>query len=161
MYYSQLNKLDTVNGPGCRVSLFVSGCNHGCKGCWNPETWDFKNGSIFTNEQVSTIVNLLNQDFYSGFSLLGGEPLAKRNLPDVIELLKIIKSNCKNNNIWVWSGYYLNELTVSNNPLHQEVLQYIDVLVDGRYDESLRDLTLQYRGSSNQTINYLKRDSYE
>ena len=95
MHYSQLNLFDTVNGDGCRVSLFVSGCNFGCKGCWNPETWDFKNGNQFTEETLDDIINTINSNsFYSGLSLLGGDPLAKRNLDEILHICKRIKKPC-------------------------------------------------------------------
>ena len=153
MHYSQLNLFDTVNGDGCRVSLFVSGCNFGCKGCWNPETWNFKNGNQFTEELLDDIINTINcNPFYSGVSLLGGDPLAKRNLDAVLHICKRIKAECTNNNIWLWTGYYLNDI---QDAKRTEILQYVNVVVDGPYVEELRDLSLRYRGSSNQTIHYL------
>ena len=154
MYYSQLNLFDTVNGDGCRVSLFVSGCNFGCKGCWNPETWDFKNGSEFTKEIEDSIINTLNgNSFYSGLSLLGGDPLAKRNLDSVLQLVKRVKTECTSNNIWLWTGYYLDDI---KDEKRLEILENVNVVVDGPYVQELRNLELRYRGSSNQTIHYLR-----
>ena len=154
MYYSQLNLFDTVNGDGCRVSLFVSGCNFGCKGCWNPETWDFKNGTEFTKEIEDSIINTLNSNsFYSGLSLLGGDPLAKRNLDPVLQLVKRVKTECTSNNIWLWTGYYLGDI---KDEKRLEILENVNVVVDGPYVQELRNLELRYRGSSNQTIHYLR-----
>lgn len=153
MNYAQLNLFDTVNGDGCRVSLFVSGCNHACKGCWSEETWNYKYGTEYTKAIEDQIINTLNTEFYSGLSLLGGDPLAKHNLNSVLNLVKRVKAECTNNNIWLWTGYYNDEITDSTR---LEILEYVDVLIDGRFEEDKKDLTLKYRGSSNQNIIYLR-----
>ena len=155
MYFSQLNLQDTINGEGNRVSLFVSGCNHACKGCWNPETWNFKNGAEYTPEIEDRIIKTLNSSsYYAGLSLLGGDPLAKRNFNTVLSLVQRVKEECKDKSIWLWTGFTHEELVL--DVLRKEILQYIDVLIDGLYVEVLRDLTLPYRGSSNQNIIHIQ-----
>ncbi len=151
MNYQSINKADTVNGSGVRVSLFVSGCSHGCKGCFNEEAWDYRSGSEFTEEHIQQILSYLAPKHISGFSLLGGDPLAPRNIQCSTELMKRIKEKYPNKTIWCWTGYELQDVP-------QETLQYIDVLVPGKYVQELRDITLPFRGSSNQQILFKTKD---
>ena len=150
MHYSKIFFQDTVNGEGNRVTLFVSGCNHGCHGCWAPETWDFKYGVEYTSDLEQKIIDTLNLDFYSGLSILGGDPLSRRNRPTIYNLVQRVKSECKNNNIWIWTGYTYEECIIHNDI--SEILSYCDILVDGKFDKNLYSSDILYRGSSNQRI---------
>lgn len=150
MNYMSIKKTDIANGPGIRVSLFVSGCTHHCKGCFNPETWDFNAGQQFTNETIEEILQYCTPDYISGLTLLGGDPLEPQNQKELLPLLKAFKEKFPNKTIWCFTGYLFEEIKdVSHN-----FLSYIDVLVDGPFIETLKDLTLKFKGSSNQrTIN--------
>lgn len=145
MYYGKIRALDIANGPGVRVSLFVSGCRNRCKGCFQPETWSFTYGQEFTWETVHEIERLVNDPNVSGLSILGGDPFEPENRQWVETLCAYIKHNC-GKSVWVWTGYSWADICDSG------VMKYIDVLVDGRFEESLRDLRLKYRGSSNQRV---------
>ena len=158
MNYAAINKTDAANGPGVRVSLFVSGCQlaldgHPCPGCHNYEAWKKDYGKIFTDEIKDEIIKALEPDYISGFSLLGGEPLSSFNIPYEISLLKKIKEKYPNKDIWMWTGYDLKKWIKRNN---SKILEYVDYVIDGPYVESLRDPTLKFRGSSNQRIINLK-----
>ena len=146
MNYSILNKCDVANGEGVRVSLFVSGCPHKCKGCFNPETWDYDFGKRFNNNVMDTILWTLEEPYIQGLTLLGGEPLAPLNKDAIVYIAKECKKYLPNKDIWCYTGYTYEEIK------DHEALQYIDVLVDGRYIEEERDVSLQFRGSSNQRI---------
>lgn len=148
MYYGNVEEHDVINGPGVRTILFVSGCTHKCRGCHNPDSWDFDYGEPFTKEVEDKIINYLKSPIVQGFSLLGGEPFD--NVDDCIKLVKRIRQECPDKDIWVWSGYTFEYL--NNHSSKRELLHLCDVLVDGRYNEGLRDLSLHYRGSSNQRI---------
>lgn len=148
MHYSNIIPLDLANGPGWRVSLFVSGCRNRCPGCFNPETWSFTYGQEFTWETVHEIERLLNDPNVDGLSILGGDPFEPENWDWVGTLCAYVKHNCPGKSIWVWSGYDFLEDGLIDLP----VMKYIDVLVDGRFEESLKDLRLQWRGSSNQRV---------
>ena len=148
MHYATIKPLDIANGPGIRVSLFVSGCRNRCKGCFNPETWDFKYGQEFTWETVHEIEPLLNDPHVEGLSILGGDPFEPENRDWVETLCAYVKHNCPGKSIWVWTGYDFLEDGLIDLP----VMKYIDVLVDGRFEESMKDLRLKYRGSSNQRV---------
>ncbi len=150
MRYSQIRSLDIANGPGCRISIFVSGCEHRCKNCFNPETWNFDHGKEFTNETYETIMKLAEPDYISGLSILGGEPLHPRNLPEVLKLARKFKEKYSDKTIWLWTGYLIEEV------FEDLVDSGIDVVVDGRFVEELKDLRLKYRGSSNQRVIDLK-----
>lgn len=146
MNYSVIRPLDIANGPGVRVSLFVSGCRNRCPGCFNPETWNFNYGQEFTWETVHEIERLLNNPNIEGLSILGGDPFEPENRQWVEALCAYIKTNCPGKSIWVWTGYLWEELC------EFPVMRYIDVLVDGPFKEALRDLRLPYCGSSNQRV---------
>ena len=147
MHYATIKQFDVANGPGIRVSLFVSGCNHKCKGCFNQEAWDFEYGSPFTQETIETILTYLEPDYIAGFTLLGGEPLEPSNQEALLPLLKLIKNKFPSKTIWCYTGYdyVLDEL-------NKELLSYIDILVDGKFVEELKNLQLKFKGSSNQRM---------
>lgn len=148
MNYANIKPYDIANGLGIRVSLFVSGCRHHCPNCFNPETWDFDYGNQFTNETINTIIQYLSYDYIDGLSLLGGEPMEKENQDGLVELIAKVKQYYPNKTIWCYTGYTFEYLIGKDNKL----LPYLDVIVDGRYMEKLKDISLQFRGSSNQRI---------
>lgn len=160
MNYSAIKKCDVANGPGVRVSLFVSGCTHHCKGCFNAETWDFKFGNEFTNTQEDEIIELLKPEYIKGFSLLGGEPFEPTNQRVLVKLLKRIKETYPDKTIWCYSGYLLDDELLNDSrarcEVTDEMLSYIDILVDGEFKQDLKDLRLRFRGSSNQRVIDLK-----
>lgn len=148
MNYAGIKNCDVANGPGVRVSIFVSGCRNRCKGCFNPETWDFEYGQKFTGETLQELVRLIDNENIKGLSILGGDPFESENIDTVYEICKVIKFLRPNKDIWVWTGYDFLEDGLIDLP----VMKYIDVLVDGRFEESLKDLRLKWRGSSNQRV---------
>lgn len=148
MYYSQILDCDIANGLGFRVSLFVSGCSLHCKGCFNSEAWNYKFGKPFTISTQNKILELLHPDYIAGLSLLGGNPTDPENEEDLIPFVKRVKQYYPNKNIWVWSGHTLEELQKRDD----ELIKYCDILVDGPFIEEKKDLTLPFRGSSNQRI---------
>ena len=148
MYYGEIKKCDIANGPGVRVSLFVSGCRNHCPGCFNKETWDFCYGKPFTPETKEHIIELLKPDYIEGFSLLGGEPFEPENQKELVLLLKEIKEICPDKNIWCYTGYDF-EKDILGRMAEQweetkEMLSYIDVLVDGEFKVSLKSPSLQF-----------------
>ena len=150
MYYSGITECDVANGDGFRVVLWVSGCDHKCKGCHNHETWNPHYGKLFDVFSILEILNALSKDYIQGLTISGGDPLKKENVPYVYWLVKQVKEKYPNKNIWCWTGYTLEELNDRKDV--QELLKYIDILVDGPFVESKRDITLAWRGSSNQRI---------
>lgn len=148
MNYAQIRRHDVTNGPGVRVTLFVSGCTHDCPGCFNKEQQDFNYGNKWTKEVEDDFINKALDPKVVGVSILGGEPM-QQDFVTFKNLLKRIKEEVKKP-IWVWTGYLFGQLLLS--PESKELLQYIDVLIDGRFVEQKRDLMLMYRGSSNQRI---------
>ncbi len=156
MHYSVIKKFDVANGPGVRVSLFVSGCTHHCKGCFNPETWDFSFGQRFTEETEQEILNALKPDYIRGLSLLGGEPFEPVNQGTLRRLVRKVREQYPEKTIWCYSGYRMEELLDEGNPVHtwdtRALLEDLDVLVDGVFVEALKNLRLRFRGSSNQRI---------
>ncbi len=146
MNYAKLNGYDIANGPGVRVSLFVSGCRHHCKGCFNPETWDFDYGRVFTFDTYQRLDDLLSFEHISGLSILGGEPLEPENNKTLTVVCKSIKEVYPEKTIWLYTGFTYEH--VRDLP----IMRYVDVLVDGPFIESLKDISLQFRGSSNQRI---------
>lgn len=151
MNYGRLNKTDIANGSGVRVSLFVSGCRNHCKGCFNPETWDFNYGQEFTTDTVNEIMEALEPNYISGLSVLGGDPFESENIDVITDLCKAVREKYPNKTIWVYTGYKFEILKVL------DIMKYIDVLVDGRFIESQKDLSLIFRGSRNQRIIDVKR----
>ncbi len=161
MNYGEIKKNDIANGLGVRVSLFVSGCRHCCKNCFNSDTWSFSYGKPFTKETENEIIEALKPDFVNGFSLLGGEPFEPENQEELVKLLKRIKKEFPNKDIWCYTGFLLDEELLGNsraNTEHtKEMLSLIDVLVDGRFVEELKDISLKFRGSSNQRVIDVKK----
>ena len=145
--YNCIRKMDIANGPGVRVSIFFQGCAFHCKNCFNPETWNFEKGEEFTDETIERIVVLASEDYIKGLSILGGEPLHPRTIDGTLALVKAFREKYPEKDIWVWSGFLFDE-DLKNN----EVLNYIDVLVDGQYVDELHDFRLKWRGSSNQRV---------
>ena len=159
MNYGNIKKYDIANGPGVRVSLFVSGCRHHCKGCFNSETWNFNYGEPFTQETVQEIMKALTPSYISGLTVLGGEPFEPENQPEVVKLLRKVREELPSKNIWCYTGYlYDVDLKAGGRvytPVTDEMLSYIDVLVDGEFIEEQKDVSLQFRGSRNQRIIHL------
>ena len=156
MNYANIKFNDIANGEGVRVSLFVSGCTHHCKNCFNPETWDFNYGKIFTEEVQNSIIKELSHDHYNGLTLLGGEPMEPANQKGLLNFVKRVKETYPNKTIWCYSGYLFDTELLSPSRAHcpwtRELLSYIDILVDGEFKEELKDITLRFKGSSNQRI---------
>lgn len=156
MNYAALKKTDVANGLGIRVSLFVSGCTHGCKGCFNREAWDFHYGEPYTEEVEAEVLQALEPDYIRGFSVLGGEPMEPRNRFTVLELLKKVKSKYPNKDVWCYTGYtYEKDLLrwIEEGCTEvAELLGLIDILVDGEFIEEQKNLRLAFRGSENQRI---------
>ncbi len=151
MHYNKIRKSDISNGPGVRVSIFMQGCTFHCKGCFNEETWNFKDGLEFNDDVINHILELCDKEFISGLSILGGEPMHARNIDGTCKLAMAFKEKFPDKNIWVWSGFLFDDLK------DKEALNYIDVLVDGRFDITLRDPRLNYCGSSNQRVIDVKK----
>lgn len=156
MNYHQYHPIDVVNGPGTRSTLFVSGCVHNCKGCYNQSTWSLRSGHPYTQELEDRIIADLNDTRIPkrGLSLSGGDPLHPQNVPTILQLVKRVKRECSGKDIWLWTGYVLADLSEAQ----KQVLEYIDVLIDGKFVKDLADPSLDWRGSSNQVIYYLKLD---
>ena len=156
MNYATIKNCDIANGPGVRVSLFVSGCTHRCKGCFNEVAWDFDYGEPFTRQTVDTILAMLAPSYIRGLTLLGGEPFEPQNQKPIVELLRQVRAHYPNKSIWAFSGYLFDRDILSGRlgdpAVTEEYLSYLDVLVDGPFVESKKDLTLRFRGSSNQRL---------
>ena len=152
MKYANIKKNDIANGPGIRVSLFVSGCNHHCKGCFNSIAWDFNYGNDFTKKTIEEIIDALNKSYINGLSLLGGEPLEEVNQKHVLELIKAVKEKFPHKTIWLYSGFTYEEICNMKTKEIKDILGNIDVLVDGKFEIDLYDPALYFRGSSNQRI---------
>lgn len=146
MNYATIKPVDIANGDGVRVSLFVSGCTHHCKGCFNEVAWDFNYGYPFTDDIERDILNLCDRFYIRGLSVLGGEPLDPHNVERLLVLCRNFKLIYPDKTIWLYTGYKWEDVK------HLEIMNYIDVLVDGRFVQELRDLRLKFRGSSNQRI---------
>ena len=156
MNYAAIKNFDIANGPGVRVSLFVSGCTHHCKGCFNEEAWDFNYGEPFTQKTIDAILDMLSPDYVKGITLLGGEPFEPQNQPEILNLLRQIKQTFPNKSVWAFSGYLFDKEILSGKlgpwEITREYLSYVDVLVDGRFVIEKKDLSLRFRGSANQRI---------
>ena len=156
MNYADIKSIDVANGPGVRVSLFVSGCSHHCEDCFNKETWDFNFGQLFGENEIDSIIEQLSPSHIKGFSLLGGEPFEFTNQQGILPLLRKIRETYPEKDIWCWTGYLfdkdIRDTMMVKWPETKEILSYIDVLVDGRFEKDKKDLKLRFRGSSNQRI---------
>lgn len=161
MNYGDIKRIDVANGPGVRVSLFVSGCTHHCKGCFNPETWDFNYGKPFTEKEIDIIIEYLKPDYIRGLSLLGGEPFEYVNQQGLLPLLRRFTALYPDKDVWCYTGYdFQNDIIdkmMVNWSETRELISYIDILVDGEFVEERKDLALRFRGSDNQRIIDVKR----
>ncbi len=156
MYYGNIKNCDIADGEGVRVTLFVSGCTNRCKGCFQPETWDFCYGQPFTEETEEKILSMLKPDYINGLTLLGGDPFEPENQRALLPFVKRVREAFPKKNIWAYTGFTYEELkTEGSHPrceVTDELLSQIDILVDGRFMEEFRDITLKFRGSRNQRI---------
>ena len=153
MNYATIKNCDIANGPGVRVSLFVSGCTHRCPGCFNEVAWDFEYGQPFTEQTIESIIDMLRPSYIKGLTLLGGEPFEPRNQADVVKLLRRIKTELPEKTIWAFSGFLFEQDMLSGRIGDvSEYLSYLDVLVDGPFVECLKSYEALYRGSTNQRL---------
>ena len=164
MHYGNIKWLSIENGDGVRVSLFVSGCRNKCKHCFAQCRWDFNYGQVFTNETLKSLLNGLKMPYIQGLTILGGEPLEPENQKTVLEIIKAVKTTYPDKDIWLYTGFVLQEDKTIKDPINKdiqnrgntpylhEILNLIDVLVDGRFEEDKKDISLKFRGSSNQRI---------
>ena len=166
MNYGNIKPVDIANGEGIRATLFVSGCRHHCKNCFNPETWDFNYGKTFDDAVENEMMTYLAPAFIKGLTLLGGEPMEPENQRGLLPFVKKVKEKFGNTkNIWCYTGFVYDRDLVDGGRAHTEVtdelLSYIDVLVDGPFIESLKNLRLKFRGSSNQRVIDLNKTNQE
>ncbi|MGJ8580881.1 MAG: anaerobic ribonucleoside-triphosphate reductase-activating protein [Psychromonas sp.] len=156
MHYSKYYPIDVLNGEGTRCTLFVSGCLHHCKGCYNQSTWSPTAGELFTEQLSDQIIQDLNDTRIKkqGLTLSGGDPLHPNNINEILKLVTRVRIECVNKDIWLWSGYLLSEL----NAQQQQIIALIDVLIDGKFEQHLADPSLVWRGSANQVIHYLNKE---
>ena len=156
MHYATIKNNDIANGPGVRVSLFVSGCTHRCPGCFNEVAWDFEYGELFTEATINSILKMLAQPHIKGLTLLGGEPFEPQNQPEILKLLRRVKAELPNKSIWAYSGYIFERDILAGRlgpkEITEEYLSYLDVLVDGPFVEAKKNLSLRFRGSENQRL---------
>lgn len=156
MHYGEIKNCDIANGPGVRVTLFVSGCTNHCPNCFQPETWDFEYGQTFTDDTMEKLVGMLDKSYVNGLTVLGGEPMEPRNQQDLLPILKSIRDRLPQKSIWIYTGFTYEKLTDENSYCRtdatDDILGIADVLVDGRFVEELKNLRLKFRGSSNQRI---------
>ena len=151
MRYNKIRKMDISNGPGVRVSIFMQGCTFHCKECFNPETWDFKGGKEYTDDTINRVLELSENEYIVGLSILGGEPMHPKNIEGTTKLAKMFKEKYPNKNLWVWTGFLFENIK------DNEVFNYIDVLVDGQFKIELFNPTLRWKGSSNQRVIDVKK----
>ena len=160
MNYGEIKNCDIANGEGVSVTLFVSGCTNRCKGCFQPQTWDFGYGKPFTAETEETLLRLLAPDYINGLTLLGGEPFEPENQRALLPFLRRVREAYPKKTIWGFSGFTLGQLLEDGShprcEATDEMLSLLDVLVDGRYVEEKHDISLRFRGSSNQRLIDLK-----
>lgn len=162
MHYGKIRENDIANGRGVRVTLFVSGCRNHCKNCFQPETWDFNYGRQYTDETEQYIINSLSRPYIQGLTLLGGEPLEPENQKVLVRLLRKVKEIYPEKDVWCYTGYTLEQARQGGSRCRcnvtDELLSLVDVLVDGQYEDDLRDISLEFRGSSNQRIIDMKKE---
>lgn len=147
MRYNKVRKMDIANGPGVRVSIFMQGCIFHCKNCFNPETHDFNGGKEFTDNTINKVLELCGNENIEGLSILGGEPMHPTNIQGTTKLAKAFKEKYPQKNLWIWTGFLFDK-----DLKNEEVLKYVDVLVDGQYIDELHNPTLKWKGSSNQRV---------
>jgi anaerobic ribonucleoside-triphosphate reductase activating protein len=158
MNYGKIFYCDIANGIGIRTSFFVSGCRNHCEGCFNPETWDFSYGKRFDRGVEDELIKSLQSEYTDGISILGGEPMEPENQKDILHLIKRIREECPKKTIWVYSGFTYEELTSKDPAIRcvteytEEILKNIDILVDGKFVLARKNISLRFRGSSNQRI---------
>ncbi|MDY3774357.1 MAG: anaerobic ribonucleoside-triphosphate reductase activating protein [Eubacterium sp.] len=161
MNYADIKQYDVANGLGIRVSLFVSGCTHHCKNCFNKETWDFQYGNPFTEDEIHMILDYLKPSYVSGLSLLGGEPFEPENQEGLLPLVRKVKEVYPEKDIWCYTGYLFDEdicgKMLDHVPETRELLSYIDILIDGPFVEERKNLKIRFRGSDNQRIIDVKK----
>ena len=150
MRYNLIRKMDIADGPGVRVSIFLQGCEFHCFNCFNPETWDFDGGDELTEEVIERLMELCAEEYVQGLSILGGEPMHPKNIAATTTIAKTFKNLYPDKDLWVWSGFTFEVLQKRKDA--EEVLKYIDTLVDGQYKDELHDFRLEWRGSSNQRV---------
>ena len=164
MNYHEIEKCSISNGTGFRTVLYVSGCSLHCKGCFNSETWDKNSGKLFDDDAKQELFESLSYPYVKGLTLTGGHPLEPYNLPDIVDLMKEVKTRFPDKDIWVYTGRTMNSLQMPTRNIEQTYLQRVlecaDVIVDGPFIESKKDITLKFRGSSNQNI-WVKNDDGE
>ena len=165
MNYAEIKKTDIANGEGVRVSLFVSGCRRGCKNCFNKIAWDFGYGKPFTEEVEEEIIAALSPSCIAGLTLLGGDPMEPENQRALLPFVKKVRARLPQKNIWCYTGYTFKDGAIeepqANCEVTRELISLFDVLVDGRFEESLKDIRLKFRGSSNQRVIDVKRSISE
>lgn len=156
MNYAEIKYCDIANGTGCRTVLFVSGCRNACKGCFQPQTWDFGYGEPFDEKVQKEVLDSLAPDYITGITLLGGEPFEPENQKELVPFMRKVVAQYPNKNVWAFTGYIYDKDLVAGGRRHaedtDELLSMIDVLVDGPFVEELKDITLKFRGSSNQRV---------
>lgn len=154
MNYADIKQYDVANGPGIRVSVFVSGCNHQCKNCFNQIAWDFNYGKPFTEDTINLILEYMRPSYVKGLTLLGGEPFEPANQKGLLPLLSRVRKEYPEKSIWCFTGFLFDkeimEKMYNTIPETKQMLSYIDVMVDGRFEEDKKDLSLRFKGSSNQ-----------
>lgn len=157
MNYSKYYPIDVLNGEGTRCTLFVSGCIHNCKGCYNQSTWSPDAGELFTDQVADQIIQDLNDQRIKkqGLTLSGGDPLHPANVEQVLKLIQRVKRECEGKDIWMWTGYVLSEL----NKKQKQIIELVDVLIDGKFIKDLADPSLAWCGSTNQVVHYLRKAS--
>lgn len=147
MRYNKIRKMDIADGPGVRVSIFTQGCSFNCKNCFNQETHDFNGGKEFNDETLNHVLDLCNNEHIEGLSILGGEPMHPQNIEGTTKLAKAFKEKFPNKSLWAWSGYSFDK-----DLKNKEIAKYLDVIVDGRYEDDLRNPKLKWKGSENQRV---------
>ena len=160
MRYASMRNLDISNGENIGVSLFVQGCHFHCNNCFNSETWDFEGGYSWTEKSIKDFLNLVNRSYIKRVSILGGEPLTSRNVEEIFHLISTIRKLFPTKTIWLYTGFTWEQImnpTNSDDILRKEIVSQCDVVVDGEYIDELRDITLKWRGSSNQRVIDVKK----
>lgn len=158
MRYNKIRKMDISNGPGIRVSIFVQGCTFNCKDCFNPETHNFEGGKEFCDETMQKLMELCGKDYIAGLSILGGEPLHSNNIATTKEIAYKFHNTYKNKNLWLWSGFQFEDILKMED---SNILDVVDVLVDGQFKTYYKDYSLKWRGSSNQRVIDVKKSLNE